>query len=105
VLENVGRRTLDQSLTGAAVNAYVVLIGTDRLPEELPKMPGFYMKNITMKAISNASVEMLNDMVQAYGVSGLTPPIAKRFSFEDAAKAFEYQREHDDIGKVIIQHT
>ena len=105
VLENVGRRTLDQSLTGAAVNAYVVLIGTDRLPEQLPKMPGFYMKNITMKAISNASVEMLNDMVQAYGVSGLTPPIAKRFSFEDAAKAFEYQREHDDIGKVIIQHT
>lgn len=105
VLENVGRRTLDQSLMGAAVNAYVVLIGTDRLPEQLPKMPGFYMKNITMKAISNASVEMLNDMVQAYGVSGLTPPIAKRFSFEDAAKAFEYQREHDDIGKVIIQHT
>ena len=105
VLENVGRRTLDQSLTGAAVNAYVVLIGTDRLPEELPKMPGFYMKNITMKAISNASVEMLNDMVQAYGVSGLTPPISKRFSFEDAAKAFEYQREHDDIGKVIIQHS
>lgn len=105
VLENVGRRTLDQSLMGAAVNAYVVMIGTDRLPEQLPKMPGFYMKNITMKAISNASVEMLNDMVQAYGVSGLTPPIAKRFSFEDAAKAFEYQREHDDIGKVIIQHT
>lgn len=105
VLENVGRRTLDQSLMGAAVNAYVVMIGTDRLPEQLPKMPGFYMKNITMKAISNASVEMLNDMVQAYGVSGLTPPIAKRFPFEDAAKAFEYQREHDDIGKVIIQHS
>lgn len=105
VLENVGRRTLDQSLMGAAVNAYVVMIGTDRLPEQLPKMPGFYMKNITMKAISNASVEMLNDMVQAYGVSGLTPPIAKRFKFEDAADAFRYQREHDDIGKVVIEHT
>lgn len=105
VLENVGRRTLDQSLIGAAVNGYVVMIGTDRLPEQLPKMPGFYMKNITMKAISNASVEMLNDMVQAYGVSGLTPPIAKRFKFEDAAEAFRYQWEHDEIGKVIIQHS
>ncbi|NKB44079.1 MAG: zinc-binding dehydrogenase [Alphaproteobacteria bacterium] len=104
VLENVGRRTLDQSLIGTANNGYVVMIGTDRLPEQLPKMPGFYMKNITMKAISNASVEMLNDMAQAYGVSGLEPPIAKRFKFEDAADAFRYQREHDDIGKVIIQH-
>ena len=105
VLENVGRRTLDQSLIGTAVNGYVVMIGTDRLPEQLPKMPGFYMKNITMKAISNASVEMLNDMAQAYGVSGLAPPIAKRFKFEDAAEAFRYQRDHDDIGKVIIQHV
>ncbi|MDG2243183.1 MAG: NAD(P)-dependent alcohol dehydrogenase [Rhodospirillaceae bacterium] len=105
VLENVGRRTLDQSLIGTAVNGYVVMIGTDRLPEQLPKMPGFYMKNITMKAISNASVEMLNDMVQAYGVNGLTPPIARRFKFEDAADAFRYQWEHDEIGKVIIQHS
>jgi NADPH:quinone reductase-like Zn-dependent oxidoreductase len=105
VLENVGRRTLDQSLMAAAVNAYVVLIGTDRLPEQLPKMPGFYMKNITMKAISNASVEMLTDMVQAYAVSGLKPPISKRFAFEDAAEAFRYQRNHDGIGKVIIQHV
>ncbi|MEQ8736813.1 MAG: NAD(P)-dependent alcohol dehydrogenase [Rhodospirillaceae bacterium] len=105
VLENVGRRTLDQSLTGTAVNGYVVMIGTDRLPEQLPKMPGFYMKNITMKAISNASVAMLNDMVQAYAVSGLKPAITKRFKFEDAIEAFEFQRQHDGIGKVIIDHT
>ncbi|MBT4740539.1 MAG: NAD(P)-dependent alcohol dehydrogenase [Rhodospirillaceae bacterium] len=105
VLENVGRRTLDQSLMGTAVNGYVVMIGTERLPEQLPKMPGFYMKNITMKAISNASVEMLSDMVQAYAVNGLKPVITKRFKFEDAADAFRYQREHDGIGKVIIEHS
>jgi len=105
VLENVGRRTLDQSLTGAAVNAYVVLIGTDRLPEQLPKMPGFYMKNITMKAISNASVRMLTDMVKGYAANGLKPIIGRRFDFEDAPEAFRYQRDNDDIGKVIIRRA
>lgn len=105
VLENVGRRTLDQSLTGAAVNAYVVLIGTDRLPEQLPKMPGFYMNNITMKAISNASVRMLTDMVKGYAANGLEPIIGRRFDFEDAPEAFRYQRDNDDIGKVIIRHA
>ncbi|MBT7451942.1 MAG: zinc-binding dehydrogenase, partial [Rhodospirillaceae bacterium] len=58
-----------------------------------------------MKAISNASVEMLSDMVQAYAVNGLKPVITKRFKFEDAADAFRYQREHDGIGKVIIEHS
>ncbi len=105
VLENVGRRTLDQSLTGTAVNGYVVMIGTDRLPEQLPKMPGFYMKNITMKAISNASVRMLADMVKGYAAAKLEPIIGKRFDFEDAPEAFRYQRNNDDIGKVIIRHA
>lgn len=105
VLENVGRRTLDQSLTAAANNAFVVMIGTDRLPEQLPKMPGFYMKNISMKAISNASVRMLADMVKGYAASGRQPIISKRFAFEDAPEAFRFQREHDGIGKIIIQHT
>jgi NADPH:quinone reductase-like Zn-dependent oxidoreductase len=103
-LENVGRRTLDQSLIGSAVNGFIVMIGTERLPDELPKMPGFYMKNITMKAISNANVSMLNDMVQAYAVNGLNPIISKRFKFEEAPDAFRYQKMHKKIGKVVIQH-
>jgi len=105
VLENVGRRTLDQSLIGSAVNGYIVMIGTERLPDKLPKMPSFYMKNITMKAISNASVEMLQDMVKAYAVSGLNPVVSRRFDFKNAADAFRYQQKHDQIGKVIIKHV
>ena len=104
VLENVGRETLDQSLMGTAVNGYVVMIGTTRLPEPLPKMPGFYMKNITMKAISNASVHMLQDMADAYGVNDLEAAVSGRFDFEDAPEAFRFQRQHDGIGKVIIEH-
>ena len=105
VLENVGRETLDQSLMGTAVNGYVVMIGTTRLPEQLPKMPGFYMKNITMKAISNASVRMLQDMADAYGATGLEAAVSGRFPFEEAPEAFRFQRRHDGIGKVIIDHT
>ena len=104
VLENVGRRTLDQSLIGCAVNGFVVMIGTERLPDNLPKMPGFYMKNITIKAISNASVRMLDEMVKAYAINGLSSIISKRFRFKDAADAFRYQLTHKKIGKVIINH-
>ncbi len=105
VLENVGRETLDQSLMGTAVNGYVVMIGTAGLPEQLPRMPGFYMKNITMKAISNASVRMLQDMADAYGANGLEAIVSGRIPFEDAPEAFRFQRRHDGIGKVIIDHT
>ena len=105
VLENVGRETLDQSLMGTAVNGYVVMIGTTALPDQLPKMPGFYMKNITMKAISNASVRMLQDMADAYGVNDLDAIVSGRIPFEDAPEAFRFQRRHDGIGKVIIDHT
>ena len=104
VLENVGRRTLDQSLIGCAVNGFVIMIGTERLPDNLPKMPGFYMKNITIKAISNASVRMLDEMVKAYAINGLSSIISKRFRFKDAADAFRYQLTHKKIGKVIINH-
>ena len=103
ILENVGRKTLDQSLLSAATNSYVVMIGTGRLPEQLPKMPGLFMKNITMKAISNASAEMLAKMVKAYSASNLEPLIAGKFDFLDAAKAFQIQKQHIEVGKVIIE--
>ena len=82
----------------------LVMIGTAGLPDQLPKMPGFYMKNITMKAISNASVRMLQDMADAYGVNGLDAIVSGRIPFEEAPEAFRFQRRHDGIGKVIIDH-
>lgn len=103
VLENVGRATLDQSLMASANNATVILIGTGRLPENLPKMPGFYMKNITMKAISNASRTMLEEMVAAISANQVDSVIDKTFNFEDVVDAFEYMASSKHLGKILIK--
>lgn len=102
VLENVGRLTLDQSLMASANNATVVLIGTGRLPENLPKMPGFYMKNITMKAISNASRRMLEDMIAAISANNVSSEIDRKFAFEKSVEAFEYMSTSKHFGKILI---
>ena len=54
-------------------------------------MPGFYIKNITMKAICNASVRMFDELVKAYVVNKLSLKISRMLSFRDLANTFRYQ--------------
>ena len=54
-------------------------------------MPGFYIKNITMKAICNASVRMFDELVKAYVVNKLSLIISRMLSFRDLANTFRYQ--------------
>lgn len=105
VLENVGWPTLDQSLQAAAINAVVVMIGTGPRPSKILTMPDFYIKNITMKAISNGSREMMEELVDALTVGSLSAMVAREFAFEDAVAAFEYMDQSSHLGKVIIRHA
>jgi NADPH:quinone reductase-like Zn-dependent oxidoreductase len=104
VLENVGRATLDQSMEACAPGATIVMIGTGPLPPQLPKMPGFYQKNITLKAISNGSVRMFADLLGAMAAADIRPVIEKTFAFEDAIAAFREMEAGDHVGKVLIRH-
>lgn len=105
VLENVGWPTLDQSLQGAAVNATVVMIGTGPRPKKILSMPDFYIKNITMKAISNGSRVMMEELVKAVDADGIKAVIAKQFAFDDAVAAFEYMASSSHVGKVVIRNS
>ena len=104
VLENVGRPTLDQSMHACGNNARVVMIGTGPLPKQLPAMPGLYMKNIGLVAISNGSRTMLEHMAEAIAANKLRAVIGKTFSFEDAPAAFEFAGRSGHAGKVLIRH-
>jgi NADPH:quinone reductase-like Zn-dependent oxidoreductase len=104
VLENVGRKTLDQSMLAAGNNAMLVMIGTAPLPEQLPKMPGFYVKNLAMKAISNGSRRMLEDLLTAVAAQRLEGVVSARFSFSAAVEAFEAAAAGANVGKVLIAH-
>ena len=104
VLENVGRPTLDQSMRACGNNARIVLIGTGPLPENLPKMPGLYMKNLSMVAISNGSRAMLEDMARAIDANQIRALVGATFSFDDAPAAFAYAVQSKHAGKVLIDH-
>ncbi len=104
VLENVGRETLDQSMLACGYNARIVMIGTAGLPDELPKMPGFYIKNLSMKAISNGSQRMMSDLVRAIAVNNIEAVVSRVFDFEAAVAAFKYMAQSSHIGKVVITH-
>ncbi len=104
VLENVGRETLDQSMLACAPNARIVMIGTGPLPKELPKMPGFYVKNLMMKAISNGSVRMLSELLQALDSAKLAPVVDREFPFDQAVDAYRFFASSSHIGKIAIRH-
>ena len=104
VLENVGRPTLDESMNACAPGATIVMIGTGPLPKELPKMPGFYQKNLTLKAISNGSRRMFADLLAALAAGRIQPVIDKTFAFSEAIAAFREMEASDHVGKVLIRH-
>ncbi|MCC5794605.1 MAG: NAD(P)-dependent alcohol dehydrogenase [Chromatiales bacterium] len=104
VLENVGRETLDQSMLACRPNATLVMIGTAPLPEQLPRMPGLYEKNLTLKAISNGSVRMLGELAQACARNRLSAVIDREFDFREAPAAFAHLLEGAPFGKVLIRH-
>lgn len=104
VLENVGRPTLDESMNACAPGATIVMIGTGPLPKELPKMPGFYQKNLTLKAISNGSRRMFADLLAGLAASRIEPVVDRTFAFADAIAAFREMEASDHVGKVLIRH-
>lgn len=105
VLENVGWPTLNESLQATAVNATVVMIGTGPRPTELLTMPDFYIKNVTMKAISNGSRAMMERLVDAVSANGLRALIAREFAFEDAVEALQFLDKSGHAGKVVIKNA
>ena len=104
VLENVGRRTMDESMRAAAVGGRLIMIGTGPLPEQLPTLPEMFQKNLVIRAISNASHRMLTDLVTAMDTARIEPVIARVFEFDEAPDALAFMARSGHLGKVVIRH-
>jgi NADPH:quinone reductase-like Zn-dependent oxidoreductase len=103
VLENVGPGTLDQSMAACGTNARIVMIGTGRPPPNPPNLYGMYLKNLSLKAISAGSREMMEHMVTAMAHNGLAPVIAMTIPFAEARRAYAEIRDGDHVGKIVIR--
>jgi NADPH:quinone reductase-like Zn-dependent oxidoreductase len=104
VLENVGRRTMDESMRACAVGGRLIMIGTGPLPEQLPTLPEIFQKNLVIRAISNASHRMLTNLVTAMDTNRIEPVIARVFEFDETPDALTFMARSGHLGKVVIRH-
>lgn len=101
VIETGGSGTLQQSITAAAVQARIVLIGVLAGAGRIDPLP-ILLKRLTIQAISTGSREMLEQMLSAMQAWGMHPVIDRSFAFEDARAAYAHLRSGTHFGKIVI---
>ena len=103
VVETVGIGTLPQSLASCAPNARIGLLGglagSDGKPTDLSAL---FFGNLVLKGITSGSRSMLEDLLRAADANNLQPHIDRVFSFDEAARAYEYLAGSGHVGKIVI---
>jgi len=105
ILETGGGATLTHSLTAAAPNARISLIGSlsGGFVGEIPNFASMIGKNLTMKGIAAGNRRMLGELATAIAANGVTPLIDRVFDFADAPAAYGYLKAGEHMGKVMIK--
>jgi NADPH:quinone reductase-like Zn-dependent oxidoreductase len=105
VVETGGGATLTHSITAAAPNGRIVLIGalSGSFGGDLPNFASMIGKNLTMRGIAAGSRRMLDDLIKAAETSALRPNIDRTFAFADAPAAYAYLEGGAHLGKVMIK--
>jgi D-arabinose 1-dehydrogenase-like Zn-dependent alcohol dehydrogenase len=90
-------------MAASAVNGRIVLIGTGRPPPNPPNLYGMYIKNLSLKAISAGSRNMLESLLAAIAYNGIKPVVAKTVPFDSAVEAWREIQRGEQIGKILIR--
>jgi NADPH:quinone reductase-like Zn-dependent oxidoreductase len=105
VVETGGQATLSQSITAAAANGRIVIIGAlaGASGEGLANYGTIIAKNLVLKGIAEGSRAMLARLVRAVEANNIQPVIDRTFPFEEAREAYEYLHSGAHVGKVLIK--
>ncbi|MEC3947453.1 zinc-dependent alcohol dehydrogenase family protein [Sphingobium sp. HWE2-09] len=105
VVETGGQATLSQSITAAAANGRIVIIGAlaGASGEGLANYGTIIAKNLVLKGIAEGSRAMLARLVRAVEANNIQPVIDRTFPFEEARAAYEYLHSGAHVGKVLIK--
>lgn len=105
IIETGGLGTLSQSITAAAPNARIALIGALGAGKEvsLPNFAGIVVKNLVLRGITAGNRNMVKALVRAAAANNLKPIIHKTFAFDAAAEAYAYLKSGEHIGKIMIR--
>ena len=103
VLDVGGRDTLPKATEALAFGGHIALIGgLSGFAEGMPVGPLMW-KNASVSGIyvgSRADFEAMNAFISEHAIR---PVVDKVFAFEDAAKAFDFMRSGDYMGKIVIR--
>ncbi|MFT8877667.1 MAG: NAD(P)-dependent alcohol dehydrogenase [Gluconobacter potus] len=103
VLEVGGEHTLPRSLKATAVGGRVVVIGRLSGGGDVPISTGALIGGSrSLSGITAGSRTMLEDLIRFVEVNGIRPVMDTRFSFENAASAYEHFASDRPFGKVAI---
>ncbi|MFZ2998654.1 zinc-dependent alcohol dehydrogenase family protein [Sphingobium sp.] len=105
VVETGGQATLSQSITAAAPNGRIVIIGAlaGASGESLGNYGAIIGKNLMLKGIAEGSRAMLARLVRAVEANAIQPVIDRTFPFDEARAAYEYLHSGAHVGKVLIK--
>lgn len=105
VVETGGQATLSQSISAAAVNGRIVIIGAlaGATGGGLPNYGSIIGKGLTLRGIAEGSRAMLERLVGAVAENGIEPVIARTFGFDQAPEAYRYLESGSHVGKVLIR--
>lgn len=104
IVETGGQGTLAQSISAAAVNSRIVIIGvTAGNLDGLPNYGAIIGKNITLRGIAAGSRSMLVDLMRAVEANGIEPVVDRVFPFDQAKEAYAYLAQGEHVGKVLIE--
>ena len=100
VVDAVGMLTLPKSVAAGAFNALVTLIGA--FPAGAPTADPFGGKFLSIRRIAVGSRSDFEAMNSAIAVHRMRPVIDREFGFDEAADAYQYFRDGNPFGKVVI---
>lgn len=104
VIEVGGAGTLGRSALSARIGGQVSVIGVlSGLRSEVDIAPILF-KQLKVQGIYVGSRQMLEDFTHAVVGNNLRPVIDRTFQADDALQAFDYLREGQHFGKVVIRH-
>ena len=105
IIETGGQATLSKSISAAAVNGRIVIIGAlaGAAGEGLPNYGAIIGKNLTLRGIAEGSRAMLAALICTVAANDIQPVIDRTFSFDDALAAYQYLNSGSHVGKVVIK--
>jgi NADPH:quinone reductase-like Zn-dependent oxidoreductase len=104
IIELGGSSSLDQSLRAVRTSGTLALIGVLSGAMAELNLGRVVTQNVRMQGVTLGSRDMFEDMVRAFALHRLTPPIdEKRYAFDEVADAIRRITEGKHFGKITIE--